>query len=189
MEREAVRPRRPKKHRISLDALGKLPVIPEEAVGFYKQNCMVCFYHNGHSSGVRLRVQYESSNETIPVFWSGDVTDQLLRAYADLIQATNFGACTIALLLIRELMEFTAIEQAIRGTTIDYYLAPQDQDEVLIFNRAARLEVSGILKESENNTVDARVKKKLRRLKQKGDLPTFIIIVEFSQPWSNMVEA
>ena len=72
--------------------------------------------------------------------------------------------------------------------TIDYYLVPKDkQDDVLIFNHAARLEVSGILRQNEGNTVDQRLNRKIKRLKSATGMSTFIAIVEFGQPWSKMV--
>jgi hypothetical protein len=182
------RTRRAKK--ILLESLGRIVAIPEESVGFYKQNCMVCFHHNDHRSGVKLKVDYQNSNTEFVLVWQGDITERILRAFsADMKRATDNAACAIALLLVEELTEFTAIEQAAIGTTIDYYLATKNQDEILIFNHAARLEVSGILAENEGNTVDARIRDKLRRLKQDENLPAFILVAEFSQPWSKMVEA
>lgn len=177
-------------HKFSLESLADgIPAITHQALGFYKENCMVCFHRNGHRSGVGLRVRYEDCNRLYEVCWSGDVTEQLLRNYSRVPRVTEDAACAIALLLVRELTEFTGVEMSSLGTTIDYYLAPQNQDKDLIFNRAARLEATGILEENEQNTVESRIKKKLRRLKPERDLPTFIVVVEFSKPWSKMVEA
>ncbi len=180
---------------LTLESLANgIPVMPKEAVGFYKQNCLVCFHTQGHQSGVNLTVHYGSSlNEaeitphSFAICWSGEVTSELLKAYRDLVRATDNAACAIALLLVRELTEFTAIEQACIGTTIDYYLVSKQHHDDLIFNQAARLEVSGILRENESNTVEARLKRKLNRLKLARNLPTFIVVVEFSQPWAKMV--
>lgn len=45
--------------KLALESLSqKIPVITPEAVGFYSQNCMVCFDHHGHGSGVHLEVVY-----------------------------------------------------------------------------------------------------------------------------------
>ena len=71
---------------------------------------------------------------------------------------------------------------------IDYYLVKQNQGDDLIFNHAARLEVSGILTENEDNTVENRIRQKIRRLKPENDLPCLIVVVEFGRPWSKMVE-
>ena len=166
-----------------------IPTITPAAVGYYKENCIVCFHRNGHASGVRLSVHYGDSNAIYRVLWSGKVTEQLLRNYPKVPRVTEDAACAMALFLIRELADFTAIEMSVIGTTIDYYLSLQDQSDTLIFNRAARLEVSGILTESGNNTVDGRINQKSRRLNRNDDLPAFIVVVEFSRPWSKMVEA
>jgi hypothetical protein len=165
-----------------------VPVIPAGAVEFYKQNCMVCFHQHGHKNGVKLSVTYQDTKTVFAIYWVGEVTEPLLRAYADLVRATDNAACGLALLLIRELTDYTAIEQACIGTTIDYYLVPKQADSDLIFNHAARLEVSGILQESRTNTVQSRIKQKQKRLKQDGILPTFIVVIEFSKPWSKMVK-
>lgn len=176
--------------KLMLESLSEsIPVIPEEAAGFYKQNCMVCFHQNGHKSGVNLTVSYNSITVVFEICWTGDITEQILRSYRDTISSTNFAACAIALILVRELTEYTAIEQACIGTTIDYYLIPQSQESDLIFNHAARLEVSGILIENEDNTVEGRIKQKIRRLKTERELPDLIAVVEFSKPWSKVVSA
>jgi hypothetical protein len=175
---------------IRLESLGNgIPVIPDDAVAFYKNNCMVCFHLTGHASGVRLAVHYNGLIRQADICWTGQISQQLLMAHGDLKKATDFAACTIALMLVRELTEYTAIEQSAEGTTIDYYLTEQQPDNDLIFNRAARLEVSGILSETPNNTVDGRIRRKTRRLKPESDLTDFIVVVEFSKPWSKMVEA
>jgi len=176
-------------HKLSLESLADgIPVITHQAHGFYKENCMVCFHRNGHRSGLELRVRYEDYNRLYEVCWSGDVTEQLLKNFAKVPKVTEDAACAIALFLVRELTEFTGVEMSSLGTTIDYYLAPQNQDDDLIFNRAARLEATGILKENPQNTVEGRIKQKLGRLKPERDLPTFIVVVEFSKPWSKIVK-
>lgn len=85
----------------------------------------------------------------------------------------------------------TIVQQAQKGTTVDYYLASKQGDDFLIFNNTARLEVSGILSETESNSVEDRIGDKRRRLKPDptSGLPTLISVVEFSQPWSKVVEA
>jgi hypothetical protein len=164
-----------------------IPVIPVEAAGFYQQSCMVCFDNQNHKSGVKLKVQHhDDSTVVFQVFWDGEVTEELRRAYADLVRTTENGACAIALLIVREITKFTAIEQAVRGTTIDYYLSYKEGQDNLLFNYAARLEATGILREDGTNTIDNRLKEKLNRLKP--GLPTLIIVVEFSYPKSKVIK-
>ena len=174
---------------LDLDSLAQqIPVIIPEAAGFYKHNCMICLDNQGHSSGVNLAVEREEGNTHLPVRWVGAIDAQMKRAYADLTKATEYAACTIALLLVRELTDLTAVEQASIGTTVDYFLAPQAADDTLIFNHVARLETSGILKEQGRNTVDRRTREKLDRLETDG-LPAIITVVEFGSPKSKMVES
>jgi len=175
--------------KLDIDSLADgIPVIDEEAVGFYKLNCMACFHNQDHASGIKLKVEYENKCQEFEVCWSGKMTSQQKKNYADLNRATDHAACAIALLLIKELTELTAIEQARIGTSVDYYLIPKTQDKNLIVNQAAgRLEISGILCQNENNTVDKRIKEKLKRLKP-NNLPTFIVVVEFSKPWVKIIK-
>ncbi|MGQ0604501.1 MAG: hypothetical protein ACT4QE_22705 [Anaerolineales bacterium] len=172
-----------------LDSLSNGTAITPGAVGFYKENSMVCFHRPGHARGVTLTVKYKGSTTAFQVLWTGEVTQQLLMAYQEPNRATDNAACAIAMALMRELTGFASFEQSVLGTTIDYYLRDRPADDDLIFNRAARLEVSGILKENSGNTVAGRLKEKLDRLKIEGDLPDFVVVVEFGRPWSEMVQA
>jgi hypothetical protein len=100
----------------------------------------------------------------------------------------GFGIFQMEIATEKDITEYTAVEQSCIGTTIDYYLSPQKRNDDLIFNYTARLEVSGILVENEDNTVDNRIKQKVKRLKPEGDLPDLIAIVEFSKPWSKIIK-
>ena len=177
-------------HDLSLESLEQVPVVRRTAP-FYQEKCMVCLDSQGHRSGVTLSVRFKSSSTAFRICWSGQVTEQMSLSHADLQEAVEFAACAITFLLVPELTELTTIRQAVKGTTVDYYLAPKDRDDLLIFNDAARLEISGILVESENNSVESRIKGKLKRLKPDpgGAFSTLISVVEFSQPWSKVVEA
>jgi hypothetical protein len=175
---------------LAIESLSEVSELHPEAIGFYKHNCMICFDRHGYNSGVRLNIHHQECHSTFAISWQGEVNDRLRRMYRDQPKFVDFGACTIALLLVPELTEFRVVEQSAVGTTIDYYLAPQTHDDTLIFNHTARLEVSGILEENESNTVDKRINDKVRRLipDPQRELPTFIVVVEFSQPWAKMVE-
>ena len=149
-----------------------IPAIHEDMVGYYKHSCMVCFHTQGYTSGVKFKVVREKMADTYyQICWTGEVTNELMRQYAGTSRKLNDyalttrtiddAACAIALLLIMELTKYTAISKAKIGTTVDYYLISKNQNTDLFFNEAeARLEVSGILSETKNNTVTARVKKK-----------------------------
>jgi len=177
-----------------LDTLGEgIPVIDHELAGMMTKSAIVCLNHHQHQSGVQLHVEPEKIG-LCSLHWTGEVTIEMRRQYAGttaksrnyepITSTTDDAACAIALLFIRDKTEYTAFEKAAIGTTIDYYLINQVTDSDLIFNDTitARLEVSGILKATPKNSVQARLKQKQNRLLDEG-LPTFIVIVEFSQPF------
>jgi len=174
---------------LDLGELGaRAPFLTPSAAGFYEENAVVCLVHNGHRSGTPLQVAAGGESSGIDLRWSEERAGTLHRCYADLVKATEFGACAIALLLIHELTPFVAVEQAMRGTTVDYYLAESATDDTLVFNRSARLEVSGILAAAKGNTVAARLDSKRHRHKPESDLPTLVAIVEFGLPQATLEE-
>lgn len=174
-----------------LESLAEIPVVGDE-MHWYKNTCLVCLDSQGHDCGVELKVHSGEGNEPCRITWTGRVSHQMRKSHADLVQASEFGACAIAFLVVREVLDLVPVEQAERGTHVDFYLTPKrlekSMDETLIFNQKARLEVSGLLKESQYNTVDGRTKAKLDRLEGDG-FPTFVAIVEFGGPRSKITEA
>lgn len=181
-----------------LDSLGDgIPVLDDSLAGMMKNSAMVCLNHHKHKDGVLLKIEPMQS-ESCTLHWSGAVTVEMLKRYAGTssnsasyeptTRTTDDAACAIALLFIREHTQFTAIEKAGIGTTVDYYLSSQENDSDLIFNNAeARLEVSGILTETQTNTIRRRLKEKKDRLLDEG-IPTFIVITEFKKPQLLMEE-
>jgi hypothetical protein len=117
------------------------------------------------------------------VHWP-DVTDQMQRCWNDSINATEHAAYGVSFLLMLELTEFTVIERSMIGTGFDYWLGTDDG----LFQRKARLEVSGILRGDEQ-AVQARVRlKKKQTTPTDGPLPAYIVVVEFSAPASSVVK-
>lgn len=174
---------------ISLDSLSYgIPTIPPRSAGFFIENSMVCFDSQGHSSGVIIVVKTDDNEDCFRVTWVGEVTEQLYKAYGnDERRTTDNGAVAMALLLVRELTDYTVVEQAGLGTTIDYFLSTKQTDDTLIFNDTeAYLEVRGIRKETKGNTIVGAVRRKVKRLKTPEDLPSYIVVVEFSKPFSRM---
>jgi hypothetical protein len=142
----------------------------------------VCFEEQGHRCGVALKVggSYATSHR---VYWAG-VHEQARPCWSDLQVAVEHGAYGIAFLLIRELTDFTVIERARKGPGFDYWLGHDDG----MFQRKARLEVSGIQNGSEGE-VNYRAKQKLKQTEPSDNqgFPAYIIVVEFNQPISKVV--
>jgi len=83
-------------------------------------------------------------------------------------------------MLSTTLTPYTIIERSRKGTGFDYWLG--DKDSVL-FQKRARLEVSGILK-GDDAALKRRYAAKTEQTQQSDELhiPAFISIVEFSNP-------
>ena len=144
----------------------------------------VCLESQGHSQGVQIRILgYDNCNYELT--WP-DVTEQVNRTWNDSQEATEYGATAIAVLLAKKEIGYLVIERARKGTGIDYWLG--EETDSPLFQRKARLEISGILKVQGNDNavkraVAARVNEKLRQAnRSSGSLPIYVIVVEFGTP-------
>lgn len=166
---------------LDLAALG--PGIPALTVALgsaMREACLICFTDQGHPSGVRLKVS-GIFNAAFLVEWDGAVTAQMQRAWRDEEYATEQAACGVALLLIKELTGYTAVEQVSKGPGFDYWLGFYDEARPLL-QFQARLEVSGI-RRGTDTAIKRRINLKRRQVAQsEEDLPAYIVVVEFSRP-------
>ncbi len=117
-----------------------------------------CLHKNQHPNPVSLRI--DGDNEmTCHLKWEV-ITPEYHNTYADLVEAANFGAAAVGMLMARKFVGERMFVRSVIGTGCDYWLG--DSDSRGIFQVHARLEVSGILKGSET-LIRARVKQKLRQ--------------------------
>lgn len=175
---------------IVLESLAEgIPVIASGCHHMFLERCLFCLDSEGHQSGIVLDVSVDDHkterSDQFSLQWSTAIDDSLRMRNADKVRSTEHSACALAFLLVRELTTYTAIQEATRGTTVDYYLSDKDRNDDLIFNHTARLEVSGIARGDES-LIKARIKSKLDRLKG-SDLPIYIVVVEHGVPVARMV--
>src|SRR6478672_4067213 len=117
------------------------PHVPADCGGMHAQAAVICLDHNNHSPRVKLTVQGDF-DEVVELRWEL-VLDKAMRSYwNDLADATNQGAVGIALLLARLMLGYTVVERSSIGTGFDWWLG---KEEGLLFQKKARLEVSGLL--------------------------------------------
>ena len=140
-----------------------------------------CLEQQRHQKGVTLDVQgasAETLEATFTLTWP-KVTEQVRKEWGDPVEATENGACGIAILLVEALTDYHIVHRSYRSTGIDYWLAKKE-DELL--QNAARLEVSGIRRGIER--MNARLAAKLKQTSQSDDtaLPAIVIVIEFGQP-------
>lgn len=113
--------------------------------------------------------------------------DQIRRTWNDIDEAVEHGAYGMAALLVAEHTELEVVERSRKGTGFDYWLAPKGDDSAL-FQRAARLEVSGIGR-GDDSAVNSRVKTKLQQTTiSDGTLPAFVVVFEFGTPRARVVQ-
>ncbi len=147
----------------------------------------VCLDDRGHPIPVQLHLR--KIDEPQYMLSCPAVTEAMRRTHNDLEKATENGAYGIAILLIRRLRGLTAIQQSKKGTGFDYWLGPDDGEEVLPFQNSARLEVSGILNGTASQFA-TRVTQKLKQTEASDDtkLTAYAIVVEFGRPQAEVGE-
>ena len=151
------------------------------------QAAVICLEKTCHSSGVTCRL--ESSNQIqklIEICWSEEVDDNDRGSWEDEFELVEWGAIAIALTIIGEYTDYDLVRQAKRGKGEDFFLgytgSSNPQPGFPAYK--ARLEVSGILRATADNTVAKRVKQKLARASQYdgNSKQLHIIVTEFGEP-------
>ena len=165
-----------------------LPAITPEWGSVLAQVAGVCLESQSHGQGVPLRVTGHTHG-TYNLLWPR-ITDQARLTWADLEEATEYGATAIAVLLIKKEFGYAVIERSAKGTGIDYWLGHEEEGPP--FQNKARLEVSGILSVQGSagdveRAVDKRVREKLKQTQSSGgSLSAYVVVVEFGSPFSKV---
>lgn len=183
---------------ISLDELrlGRMPGVEAEVGGYLVQAAIVCLEESNHASGVALAVDGDLQADP-EVYWDPLPNPEQVRHSWDPDDATEQGACALAVLLIDKFTDYTIVERAAkrlgsrRGSGFDYWLDHKDSlqsqpSDLQLFG--ARLEVSGVRKGSRADVV-ARSKQKVNQTKQSDflNIPAYVVVVEFSAPQSTVI--
>lgn len=164
-----------------------IPALTEALGRVHAEAAAVCLEERRHREPVQLIVRKAEDGQHF-LRWP-DVTDAMRRAYNDLERATELGAYGIAILLVREIVGLTVIRQSRKGTGFDYWLGQDDGEKGLVFQRAARLEVSGILVGTDSQFA-TRLKQKLKQTEasDKTGLPAYAVVVEFGRPQAEVAK-
>lgn len=169
----------------SLDLIllhGGFPCLTQASGARLALAAAICFEERNHVRGVTLKV----SGDFDGMFTMGwpTTTPQALREWSDPEEATENGACGVAILLVATLTEYHIVQRSWKSTGFDYRLGLKEDH---LFQKAARLEVSGIRKGTSKD-VDRRVGQKAEQTRQsdRWGLPAFIVVIEFGArlpPW------
>jgi hypothetical protein len=109
----------------------------------------ICLDDQGHQSPINLRVTGLNPSVIVIDWPMPDATAK--RFNADVEVATEYGAYGIAALVMPYLTGLTVIERSVKGSGLgfDFWLGSVDDHQ--LFQRKARLEVSGIRSNSKFN--------------------------------------
>ncbi len=179
-----------KTKKFQLDELQNLVRLPAGKAGMYIEACVWCMDQNGHPNGIELNLDFNKKTYVYPVYWPENKIDiKKVRNHYNIDDALPFGTEAIAFFISMTHSGFDGLQRSTRKTGIDYWLGNKGGDPNLPFQNSGRLEISGILKESETNTIDKRIKEKLTQTKQseKTSLPVFVVVVAFDRPHAKMV--
>jgi len=148
--------------------------------------CAITLYRANHRVGVELQLTGVSTKGK-KLFWNKLFTTQLDRTWKDQIEATQYAAACISILLAIRYSTYTVIERSVIGTGFDYWLGNETETKD-VFDKKARLEVSGIFS-GDDRSINERVRIKTRQTNQSRNtsLPAFVSVVEFSKPESKFV--
>ena len=160
-----------------------IPALTPALGGALAEAASICLAEQGHEEQCALQIRRLEERGTCTLFRL-DVSDIMRRTYRDLQEATEMGACGVAILAVRSVTGYTAIERSVKGTGFDYWLGaltPSAQG-LEPLERKARLEVSGIL-HGTTAAIEARVHEKIRQTQRsRGAFPAIVAVVEFGRP-------
>ena len=152
---------------------------------FLAEAASFCLKWKKHPSPVSLHV----SGKTLVILrlhWKDPGTDAT-RTYTDLEEATEYGAYGVALVTVVKLTGIPYVERSAKGTGIDYWLT--DGTDGAPFQKAARLEISGIL-DGDDAAIMSRLNRKIAQTERSKStsIPAYVAIVEFGLPRMQLVK-
>jgi hypothetical protein len=139
----------------------------------------VCLEDQSHTPGVQLMVDGDVSDQ-MTLNWS-PVSTQQRKAYADMQEATEWGASGIGIVALHRKTGKVVTERSIKGTRFDYWFGEDDGE---LFQNKLRLECSGILKGTQDQ-IKVRVTQKIAQVKSAKNhqsVPAYVSVVEFGDP-------
>lgn len=140
----------------------------------------VCLEEKKHKNGVVLSLS-GIATDSVALEWN-TVDEQQRNSHHDLQEATEYGACGLAILIVKQLTGKVVLQRSRKGSGFDYWVGDNNSENLDLFAGKARLEVSGIL-EGNRNSINARVKQKKMQMQPSQNIASGLVAVtEFSSP-------
>ncbi|MBR6276858.1 MAG: hypothetical protein IKR31_08030 [Prevotella sp.] len=156
-----------------------LPGISSIAAQQLYETFEVCMHVSKHPEDVKLVVEGDVQ-KVVDIHWQDEYNDQKERTYADMQYTTEHGAICLSVMLTTSFTPYTIIERSRKGTGFDYWLGDKNS---ILFQKKARLEVSGILN-GDDAVMKSRHASKVMQTDKSDNLhlPAYISVIEFSRP-------
>lgn len=174
-----------------LNQIGELFEMPPGKAGMLMESCVWCMEQFNHNSGVKIEVLFNGEKNSFPVIWEINNSELIkVRNQYNYDDAVEFGAEALAFFISCSQTKYNRVKRTVTKTGIDYWLGFRDDDPEKPFQKAGRLEISGIMRESATNKVDYRIKSKFKQteLSVRTLLPVFVVVVVFEKPSAKMAE-
>ena len=144
------------------------------------ENSIVALHNSGHPSPVELQME-GLRTESFSLVWDDTFDNQMSRTYADEQSVTERAAVAVSVMLALHTTAYTVIERSRKGTGFDYMLGDSEDP---LFMPKARLEVSGIMRETDGNSIARRFEQKTAQTDRSDAtrLPAYVSVVEFATP-------
>lgn len=157
-----------------------LPGMHPDLCSHYYSACMTTLHRSGHQDGCLMELSGDRK-ANISLHWNDYYNDEIERSWKEINYCTDHAAVCVSCMLAINETDYTVVERSCTGVGFDYWLGYKDD---MLFSRTARLEISGILKESTTNTIEKRlnIKKKQTEQSDSTGLSAYISIIEFSKP-------
>ena len=156
-----------------------LPGISSVAAQQLYEAFEVCMHSSSHPEDLLLEMGGDVQ-DAIALHWQDGYNEQKARTYADMQYTTEHGAICLSVMLTTTLTPYTIIERSRKGTGFDYWLGDKGS---FLFQRKARLEVSGIL-QGDDTMIKSRHAAKVEQTSKSDELqlPAYISVIEFGIP-------
>ena len=169
-----------------------LPVLSKNRGANMAEAIAFCLTMQGFKSGVTLKIEGDYKEE-FQLIWTDIIDEDVIKSWQDWKEATEEGAMGLSILVLMEITNYNYFERSHQTTGYDFWLDIIKEEDWRNTKRKklAKLEISGIWKETKSNTVNMRISQKLKQVKRvtlDENLPIFIAVIEFGTPKAKIIK-
>ena len=138
-------------------------------------------YHRESKAVIEFNVDGIATKANLA--WDSNFSKAAMKEDKDM---ANHGGVAMAWFVMSVLLDYGYVEQSEVGDGVDYRFKKDEpaDDDLNFLDDYHYVEISGILQESNTNTIKGRIKDKHEQIKKGGkrDKPSSVIVTLFSEP-------